>query len=148
MLALEKAIEKSLELIKQLDSEKIDLINSAGHFNSSNIISPFDLPGFDNSAMDGFAIINSDLKQATKSKPKSLECIEISPAGTFPTKDIKSGTCIRVFTGSPIPLGANAVIMQEDCNIEKNNIIIKNQVKPWDNIRIKGEDIRKGDKLI
>ena len=79
MLDLEKAIESSLELIKQLGSKKIDLINSAGHFNSSNLISPVDLPGFDNSAMDGFAIINSDLKQATKSKPKSLECIEISP---------------------------------------------------------------------
>ena len=148
MLDLEKAIENSLELIKQLDSKKIDLINSEGHFNSSNVISPVDLPGFDNSAMDGFAIINSDLKQATKSKPKSLECIDISPAGTFPNKDIKSGTCIRVFTGSPIPMGANAVIMQEDCNIQKNNITIKNQVKPWDNIRIQGEDIRKGDKLI
>ena len=148
MLDLEKAIENSLELIKQLGSKKVDLINAAGYHNSSNIISPVDLPGFDNSAMDGYAIINSDLKQATKFKPKRLECIERSPAGTLPNKDIKSGTCIRVFTGSPIPLGANAVIMQEDCNIEKNNIVIKNQVKPWENIRIKGEDIRKGDKLI
>ena len=91
MLDLEEAIENSLELIKKLGSKKVDLINAAGYYNNSNIISPVDLPGFDNSAMDGYAIINSDLKQATKFKPKRLECIERSPAGTLPNKDIKSG---------------------------------------------------------
>jgi len=149
MLELEKAIEISLDLIKQLGSQTIDLINAAGRYNSSSLISKVDLPGFDNSAMDGYAIISSDLKQATESNPITLTCIGIVPAGTIPNKKVKNGTCMRIFTGSPIPEGADAVIMQEDCVYNNDKTIITStSVKPWKNIRIKGEDIHKGDNLI
>ena len=149
MLELEKAIEISLDLIKPLGSQTIDIINAAGRYNSSNLKSKVDLPGFDNSAMDGYAIISSDLKQANQSNPVTLNCIGIAPAGTMPDKKIKDGMCIRIFTGSPIPEGANAVIMQEDCvHNDDNTIITSTSVKPWQNIRIRGEDIRKGDNLI
>ena len=150
MLELEKAIKISLDLTKKLDSQTIDITNAAGRYISSNLISKVDLPGFDNSAMDGYAIISSDLKQATESNPITLNCIGLAPAGTMPDKKIKDGMCMRIFTGSPIPEGANAVIMQEDCVYNNNykTIITSNSIKPWKNIRIKGEDIRKGDNLI
>jgi molybdopterin molybdotransferase len=149
MLELEKAIKISLDLTKQLDSQPVDLINAAGRYSSSNLISKVDLPEFDNSAMDGYALISSDLKQATKSNPITLNCSGVVPAGTIPNKKIKKGICMRIFTGSPIPDGANAVIMQEDC-VHNNDmsIITSTSVKPWENIRMKGEDIRKGDNLI
>ena len=149
MLELERAIEISLNSVEELDSQLVDLTNAAGRYNSSNLISNLDLPGFDNSAMDGYAIISSDLKQATKSNPISLNCIGVVPAGTIPNKKLKKGECMRIFTGSSIPDGCNAVIMQEDCVYDDDKSIICNtSIKAWENIRIKGEDIRKGKNLI
>ena len=149
MLELERAIEISLNSVEELDSQLVDLTNAAGRYNSSNLISNVDLPGFDNSAMDGYAIISSDLKQATKSNPISLNCIGVVPAGTIPNKKLKKGECMRIFTGSSIPDGCNAVIMQEDCIYDDDKSIICNtSIKAWENIRIKGEDIRKGKNLI
>mgnify|MGYP001275120577 CR=1 FL=1 len=149
MLELERAIEISLNSVGKLDSQLVDLFNAVGRYSSSNLTSNSDLPGFDNSAMDGYAIINSDLKQATKSNPISLNCIGVVPAGTISNKVLKKGECMRIFTGSPIPNGGNAVIMQEDCvyNDDKS-IICSTSIKPWENIRIKGEDIHKGKNLI
>ena len=126
MLELERAIEISLNSVEELDSQLVDLTNAAGRYNSSNLISNVDLPGFDNSAMDGYAIISSDLKQATKSNPISLNCIGVVPAGTIPNKKLKKGECMRIFTGSSIPDGCNAVIMQEDCVYDDDNSIICN----------------------
>ena len=149
MLELERAIEISLNSVGELDSQLVDLFNAVGRYSSSDLTSNADLPGFDNSAMDGYAIISSDLKQATKSNPISLNCIGVVPAGTIPNKILKKGECMRIFTGSPIPNGGNAVIMQEDCvyNDDKS-IICSTSIKPWENIRIKGEDIHKGKNLI
>ena len=149
MLELERAIEISLNSVGKLDSQLVDLINAVGRYSSSHLTSNADLPGFDNSAMDGYAIISSDLKQATKSNPISLNCIGVVPAGTIPNKKLRKGECMRIFTGSSIPDGCNAVIMQEDCIYDDDKSIICNtSIKAWENIRIKGEDIRKGKNLI
>ena len=150
MIELESAVKKTLSLINKLDNETISLVSSRGRYNASELTSKISLPIFDNSAMDGYAVASADLKEATISNPINLRCIENIPSGTSTKKKIKHGTCMRIFTGSPIPEGADAVIMQEDCqyNNEDGLIQINNQVKPWENIRIQGEDVRQGDKLL
>ena len=116
MLELEKAIEISLDLIKQLGSQTVDLINAAGRYNSSSLISKVDLPGFDNSAMDGYAIISSDLKQATESNPI-----------TFNMLDVDTSFDLRVNAGGPFYLTTNYTIIDSDTGetpSDNNSVIV------------------------
>ena len=109
------------------------------------------LPGLENAAMDGSAVRNSDRTGATAEAPGELSCIGVIPAGTHPTDTVDKGTCMRIFTGSPIPQGADAVIMQEDCSSTPGNDYIircNDSIKPWGNIGLKGEDVSEGDTLI
>ncbi|SVE35655.1 uncharacterized protein METZ01_LOCUS488509, partial [marine metagenome] len=98
-----------------------------------------------------YAVRNADLNGATTESPVELSCIGVIPAGTHPTDTVDKGTCMRIFTGSPIPQGADAVIMQEDCSSapgDDSTVRCNDSVKPWENIRLKGEDVREGDPVI
>ena len=151
MLSLEEAVEQSLAAAPLLGTETVQLAHTAGRFAAVDANASVALPGFDNSAMDGYAVQSRDLRSATPDSPVALSCIGMIPAGTEPACAVDEGTCIRIFTGSPIPDGADAVIMQEDCRIEpgdERTIRCNDSVKPWENVRLKGEDIREGDKVI
>src|SRR5207244_2965309 len=78
------------------------------------VISPIDLPGWDNSAMDGYAVRAEDVGGATPEHPVTLAVIETVPAGRFPAKPVSAGEAVRIFTGAPLPAGADTVIRQED----------------------------------
>ena len=148
MLSLEEAIERSLAATPKLGGETISLNDAEGRFAASDARAKVSLPGFDNSAMDGYAVKSCDLKSATADSPVGLMCVGVIPAGTFPADSVASETCMKLYTGSPIPDGADAVIMQEDCRSTSGDgatILCNERVKPWENIRLKGEDVRKGD---
>jgi molybdopterin molybdotransferase len=115
MLSLEEAIERSLAATPKLGGETISLANAEGRFAASDAKAKVSLPAFDNSAMDGYAVRSCDLKSATADSPVGLMCVGVIPAGTFPAGSLESETCMRIYTGSPIPDGTDAVIMQEDC---------------------------------
>jgi len=148
MLSLEEAIERSLAATPKLGGETISLNDAEGRFAASDARAKVSLPGFDNSAMDGYAVKSCDLKSATADSPVGLMCVGVIPAGTFPADSVASETCMKLYTGSQIPDGADAVIMQEDCRSTSGDgatILCNERVKPWENIRLKGEDVRKGD---
>ena len=151
MLSLEEAIERSLAAAPKLGGETIPLANAEGRFAASDAKAKVSLPAFDNSAMDGYAVRSCDLKGASANSPVGLDCIGVIPAGTFPSDSLNNGTCMKIYTGSPIPNGADAVIMQEDCQTTPdacNTVHCNDSVKPWENIRLEGEDIREGDAVI
>ena len=150
MLSLEEAVERSLAAAPLLGSEIVPLADAGGRFVASPLIAGVSLPGFDNSAMDGYAARSADLNGATTESPVELSCIGVIPAGAHPVDKVGEGTCMRIFTGSPIPRGADAVIMQEDCSTpgDDHTVRCNDSIKPWENIRLKGEDVRKGDPLI
>ena len=151
MLSLEEAIERSLAAAPELGSKTIPLADAEGRFATSDTKARVSLPGFDNSAMDGYAVRSCDLKGASANSPVGLDCIGVIPAGTFPSDSLNNGTCMKIYTGSPIPNGADAVIMQEDCQTTPdacNTVHCNDSVKPWENIRLEGEDIREGDAVI
>ena len=151
MLSLEEAIERSLAAAPELGSKTIPLADAEGRFATSDTKARVSLPGFDNSAMDGYAVRSCDLKGASANSPVGLDCIGVIPAGTFPSDSLNNGTCMKIYTGSPIPNGADAVIMQEDCQTMPdacNTVHCNDSVKPWENIRLEGEDIREGDAVI
>ena len=150
MLSLEEAVERSLAAAPLLGSEIVPLADAGGRFVASPLKAGVSLPGFDNSAMDGYAARSADLNGATTESPVELSCIGVIPAGAHPVDTVGEGTCMRIFTGSPIPRGADAVIMQEDCSTpgDDHTVRCNDSIKPWENIRLKGEDVREGDPLI
>ncbi|MFN7137915.1 MAG: gephyrin-like molybdotransferase Glp, partial [Limisphaerales bacterium] len=151
MLELEEALKRILPLIKPLETEMISLSNALGRYAAQPVATSVDLPPFDNSAMDGYAVVAADLAEATADHPVPLHLIGKIAAGERFSEKLSSGHCVRIFTGSPLPNGADAVVMQEDTRVETSEpsrIWILDSVKPWENVRFRGEDIKQGATLV
>ena len=107
---------------------------------AEDVASEIDLPPWDNSAMDGYAVRSADLSDGAR-----LAVIETVPAGQFPSKPVGAGQAIRIFTGAPLPQGADTVVRQEDTERSTNgHVTVRNTRDAGKNIRRRGEDIRKG----
>jgi molybdopterin molybdotransferase len=116
-----------------------------------DVVSPLDIPPWTNSAMDGYAVRADDVRGATPAAPRRLRIVEVVPAGSFPTRPIGPGECTRIFTGAPLPDGADSVIRQEDTESVDSGqgavggeVQIRNDRDCGVNIRRAGEDLRKG----
>ena len=146
MLELEEARRRIMETIPVLPGELVPVSEADGRILVENIVSEMDLPPFDNSAVDGFAVQSSDLKSAAPENLISLQLIGTIPAGESIFEIVDAGQCIRIFTGSPLPNGADAVVMQEDTQhySPSNDVSVCCSVKPWGNIRFRGEDVKIG----
>jgi len=105
------------------------------------VISPIDLPAWDNSAMDGYAVRSADLTESET----DLDVIETIAAGQFPQRTVGKAQAARIFTGAPLPQGADTVIRQEDTARASNGrVTIRDTRDAKKNVRRRGEDIRKG----
>ena len=145
-ISLEKAVsilEKRIKCIKK--TEKIILDQTLGRILSKDIISKINVPPFNNSAVDGYAFKHSDLNKKSETILKLAGRIT---AGQNFNKKIKTGEIARIFTGAKVPEGTDTVIMQEDCNVINDQIILKSGIFKNANIRKKGEDIKCGKKII
>ena len=112
------------------------------------MLSAVDLPPFDNSAMDGYALRATDVAGASPASPVRLRLAGRILAGGVFSGEMNAGECVRLFTGSLLPRGADAVIMQEDTRIEAGQpgeVFICDPAQPGENIRRGGEDVRRGD---
>ena len=151
MIKVDEALKVILNAVKQLESEKSPLVKGLGRVLSEDIYAGSDIPGFDNSAMDGYAVRFSDTINASKPKPKTLKVICDIKAGDEPKASLKENQAARIMTGAIIPKGSDSVIMVEDtlriAGKEKFTQILK-EVKRGENIRKKGEDIKKGELVI
>jgi molybdopterin molybdotransferase len=151
MLELEEARRRLFDAIQPLPPETVPLSQAAGRVVADAVLSPIDLPAFDNSAMDGYAVRSADLASASAQSPVSLKLGGHVPAGAVSTGVLQPGTCVRVFTGSPLPNGADAVVMQEDSRSDVDQsgaVLILDRAKPWENVRFRGEDIKAGTTLV
>jgi molybdopterin molybdotransferase len=147
MLELEEARRRILAAIQPLPWESVELNAAAGRILAEDVVSPIDLPAFDNSAMDGYAVRAADVSSAGAESPVPLRLIGRVPAGEAFSQTVKSGTCARIFTGSALPAGADAVVMQEDTKLDEskdNQVLVFDPVKLWANIRFRGEDVKRG----
>jgi molybdopterin molybdotransferase len=150
MLELEEARQRLFDAIQPLPAENAPLRDTAGRVLAEAVASPIDLPPFDNSAMDGYAVRSADVAAATAESPVSLKVAGHVPAGAVFTGTVQPGTCVRIFTGSPLPEGADAVVMQEDTRVEASQpgaVLILDRAKPWENVRFRGEDAKTGTVL-
>ena len=139
MLNVDDALRKLGDLTTPvLDTEVIPLIGSKGRVVASTIDAPMDLPPFDTSAMDGYAVHESDLNQ-----DRELAVIGESRAGHVYQNAAAPGTAIRIFTGAPIPRGTSAVVIQEDVERNGDQIRFRASLEIGENIRRRGHDIAK-----
>lgn len=147
-ITLEESIEILNKEVKKLDKEKISLIDSVKRIIAEDVKSEINNPPFNKSAMDGYAIIAQDTKKATLENKISFNVIDKVYAGEVCSSSLYENEAIKIMTGAPIPKGANAVVKQEDVEIEGNTIKISCNVKENQNVCFKGEDISKGKVLV
>lgn len=146
IVTFEDALQIILDsVIPITESEIVSIIDAAGRVLAEDIQSTVNIPPYDNSAMDGYAVIAGDSTSASVDNPAILQIIdEIKAGGDFAGKRVTPGTAIRIMTGAPVPEGANAVIMFEDTQEEQEEVRIFKGVKESRNIRRAGEDVSIG----
>ncbi len=143
MISEEEARQKILKAISPLPSREISLLDALDSFAAEDCYAHLQLPVFDNSAMDGYAVIANDCKTGVR-----LRVVGEQPAGQDRHLKISSGETVRIFTGAPIPTGADAVVMQEDVDRTGDEIVVKGDVDPGEFIRRRGCDLSDGQKIL
>ncbi|MDT7816724.1 MAG: molybdopterin molybdotransferase [Acidobacteriaceae bacterium] len=147
MLELEEALARILAMVPSVMSERVPLGEAHGRVLAERVLSPIDLPIFDNSAMDGYAVRARDVAGAKADSPVRLRVAGRVAAGDSFSGEVAARTCVRLFTGSPLPRGADAVVMQEDTRVEPGEaaeVLILDSVQPRENVRLHGEDVKRG----
>ncbi len=146
MLTPTQAASQIAGEIRPLPVVCIPLLDALDCVLANDVRSPIDLPAWDNSAMDGYAVRGADFPSAAGGAEGALELrvVEYLPAGKFPKKALGPGECTRIFTGAPLPQGADGVIRQEDATpLEGDWVRIDRTRDVGKNLRRRGEDIRK-----
>jgi molybdopterin molybdotransferase len=141
MLSYEDAFEKMMSKSRVLRTEHVDLENALGRILGQNVRSDIDMPPFNKAAMDGYACRREDL-------PYPMQVMESITAGQMPKKKIGKGQCSKILTGSPVPQGADCVIMVEFTKIDSDGKINFTGLNTADNICSRGEDIKSGELVV
>ena len=143
MPSFEEARRLILDSITPLASERVELLESLGRVTAEDIVSPWNLPSCDNSAMDGYAVRSADCRQ-----PANLRITGFVPAGAVATGPVDAGCAIKIMTGAPIPPGGDTVVPFEDTEERGDQVRIKAPVVRGQHIRFAGEDVRCGETVI
>jgi len=156
LLSVDQARERILSQLHPVTSETLKLIDCANRVLAQDITASEDLPLFDNSSMDGFAVHATDVADATDASPRSLRVVADIPAGSSPTISLAAGQAARIMTGAQMPSGADAVIPVEDTDFDNRDagssspeqVQILKPVKAGGNVRPRGMDIRAGEVVL
>lgn len=143
-LAAREAAIRILDEVRRQPPLRLPLDDALGCVLAEPVTSPLDIPAWTNSAMDGYAARGEDVRGATAATPLVLRVIESIAAGQFPSRAVGPGECARIFTGAPLPEGADSVIRQEDTDQGIGRVTILRDRDVGVNIRYAGEDIRTG----
>lgn len=144
MISVEEALQTILKSVPVLGLEKVDILNALGRVLGEDVYAPYHIPHWDNSAMDGYAVIHKDIQDATPENPATLNVIADLPAGYTTKRELKQGEAIRIMTGAPIPVGSDTVVMVEDTKRDGDNVKIFKANSRGNNVRKAGEDVSKG----
>ena len=161
MLSVREALSRSLATAPEPKGEEVPLVDALSRVLLEEVTADTPLPPWDNSAMDGFAVRAADTHEAgdaadndcdTAETPESggpwLDVVETIPAGASPSRTINSGEAARIMTGAPMPLGADAVVMQEQTTARDLQVQVHRSTRPGQHVRRKGEDIAAGQTVL
>ena len=143
MISEEEARSKILETVRPLPPRRLGILQALDCFAAEDYFARLPLPNFDNSAMDGYAVIASDSRHGAK-----LRVVGEQPAGADRQLHVSTGEAIRIFTGAPIPAGADAVLMQEDVTRNGDEIVVNEDVEAGEFVRKRGCDLSEGQKIL
>ena len=143
MISEEEARNRILGAVIPVPERSVPLSDALDCFSAGNVVARLPLPTFDNSAMDGYAVVASSSRKGAR-----LQVIGEQPAGTDRQLRISRGHAIRIFTGAPIPAGADAVVMQEDTTRERDGVVVNVDVDVGEFIRRRGCDLAEGQKIL
>src|SRR5256885_7569269 len=140
LLSVDEALAQLLAAARPVSQiEEIPAIEATGRVLARAQRSIMDVPPMDNSAMDGYAV-----RLADGSRLKVAQRIMAGSVG----KPLEPGTAARIFTGAPIPPGADAVVMQEHCEARGDEVVVKKHPKPGDWIRLAASDVKQGGEIL
>ncbi len=145
MLSVEDYRAQVLTGIKALTPIEMPLIDAHGCVLATEVTAPWPLPSFDNSSMDGYAVVAADIAVASSEHPVQLRVIDDVPAGFRATEVVGPGVAIRIMTGAPMPEGADAVVAVEKTDGGTDLVQVTEPVGIGANIRLAGEDVLLGD---
>ena len=148
MLSVVEASERILADIPRMRVERRPLLEALGQVLAETITAPNTIPPWTNSAMDGYAVIGSDILGASVASPVRLPVVETIAAGAFPSRALRAGETMRIMTGAPLPEGADTVIRVEDTDGGTNAVQIRDARDLRKNLRHRGEDISAGDVVL
>ena len=143
MISEEEARRQVLQSVDSLRERTVQVSEALDYFSAGEIVARLPLPMFDNSAMDGYAVVASSARKGAR-----LQVIGEQPAGVDRQLRISRGEAARIFTGAPVPAGADAVVMQEDTTRKSDEIVINVDVDPGEFIRRRGCDLTEGQKIL
>jgi len=148
LITVEDHLERILRALGPLEAYDQPVVESLGLPLHENLIAPIDLPRFDNSAMDGYAVRADDVAGASSGTPVTLPVVgEIHAGGAKPFA-ISAGTAVKIMTGAPVPRGADAVVPFEQTNRGSASVDVHAAVAAGANIRLAGSDVQAGDLVV
>src|SRR5262245_13129484 len=143
MLSVEEALQAILSRVSVLGTERVDVLGSLGRVLAEPIVSRREIPPWANSSMDGYAVRADDGRAGA-----TLRVVGRVEAGSLPAQAIERGEAMRIFTGAPIPAGADAVVPQEDVEATNGRVTLTGAVDRAAYVRPAGEDVRVGDRVL
>ncbi|WP_297467100.1 gephyrin-like molybdotransferase Glp [Thermococcus sp.] len=136
------------DLTEISEFEEVALDDALGRVLAEDVVSPIDSPPFDRSAVDGYALRAEDTFPAREYNPVELKVIDEITAGEESSAKVEPGTAVKLMTGSKMPEGANAVLMQEMAERDRDVIRVLRPVAPGQNVAFAGEDVKKGEVIL
>ncbi|MDH4267399.1 MAG: molybdopterin molybdotransferase MoeA [Deltaproteobacteria bacterium] len=148
MIQLEDAIRRILEQIPRLGLERLTILQAQRRVLGEDIIAPRNIPPWDNSAMDGYAVRWRDVQKASSEKPVVLKVLSDLPAGRIYKGQVGPGEALRIMTGAPMPRGTDTVVQVEDTEKAKDAVRIFAGPGKGKNIRRAGEDVKAEERVM
>jgi molybdopterin molybdotransferase len=148
LISIEEARSRVLAEASPLPAETVALPEALGSVLAEEIIASHDVPPFDNSGMDGYAVRAADTVEATPESPVRLLISDTLPAGRVAAHSLRPGEAIRIMTGAPLPEGADTVVQSEITSEDSGYVVLMEPARRAKNIRRAGEDVAAGDRVL
>ena len=148
MITVEQHLNRILGTVRRLPGIDIGLLDAHGCVLAADVASDVDLPGFPNSAMDGYVVRAADVAGASEDTPAHLPVVGDIAAGNTKALSLAPGQSMRIMTGAPVPRGGDAVVMVELTDGGLAKVAIRQEVAPGQHVRDVGEDVRTGDVVL
>ena len=146
-ISIDEAAEKLCAIARAPGAERVPLLSAQGRVLADDVTAAINVPPFDRSPYDGYALRGADTAGASRETPVTLRVVEELPAGKAPTVPLAPGTASKILTGAPVPEGADAIVKFEDTVFTEKTVTLSSPVAPDTDIVYAGEDVREGTLL-